>query len=289
MARQQQTQSTVRHHARTACQSCRRNRTRCIGGPPCENCVRLGKDNCEFAHTLPSNEPVAQEIRPDGKSCLPCRMEKAVCNGGPPCENCVTKGREVYAFDLEPRKERRLRKNCTRACLPCRLRKIRCTGGGPPCGTCTTRGVESTCEFTKNTNGGSQDKGMHTMQHQSDGDGESPGDPILETETPSLNPLTTLDMNAACRNESLGCSEASSTTSNVTPLSGLSKTPSLVVSGSDKGAHAASLVGCCSHMKLLDVLPSCQRMDCLIEKYFTSISMVKLIYQNLGICLLTAC
>ncbi|CAI7613039.1 unnamed protein product [Penicillium viridicatum] len=119
------------------------------------------------------------------------------------------------------------------------------------------------------TKGDPQDIGMHTIQHQSDGDGESSQDAILETETPSLNPLTTLDTNPACRNEVPGCSQVLSTTSNMTPLSDLSKTPSLDVSGSDK-----AVVGCSSRMELLGVLPSCQRIDRLIEKYFTSISML---------------
>ena len=140
-----------------------------------------------------------------------------------------------------------------------------------------------------------EDTGMHTTQIQSDGDGETSRNAVLEAETtqqpentlderpenrPSPNTFTALDTRQVCRNESLGCSESLSTISNGNSLSDLGKRPSLVGSDLDKVAHSGSLVGCSSHGKLLDVLPICQVNDCLIERYFKSISMVKLVYQR---------
>ena len=284
----------MRTRARTACQSCRKTRTRCIGGPPCDNCIRLRKENCEFVYTPSSKKLVATEPRPVRDACLPCCMEKALCNGGPPCENCVAEGREVCAFDLKSHKEVRPRKRRTWACLPCRLRKIRCTGGGPPCGTCTSRGVESTCEFIETTKDDPEDTRMHTIQGQSNGNSESSRNAVMEEAIqqpastpderpenwPSPNTLTALDTRQVCRKKTLICSETLSTISNGNPLSDLSKSPSLDGSDSDKGAHPASLIGCSSHGELLDVLPNCQMIDCLIERYFESISTVKLVYQT---------
>lgn len=240
-----QSESAVRTRARTACQSCRKTRTRCIGGPPCEKCVAEGREDCTFG--------------------------------------------------LESHKEGRPRKRRTWACLPCRLRKIRCTGGGPPCGTCTSRGVESTCEFIETTKDDLEDTRMRTIQGQSNGNSESSRNAVMEAGTiqqpdstlderpenrPSPNTFTALDTRQVCRKESLSCSETLSTISNGNPLSDLSKSPSLDGSDSDKGAHPASLIGCSSHGELLDVLPNCQMIDCLIERYFESISAVKLVYQT---------
>lgn len=276
-----QSESAVRTRARTACQSCRKTRTRCIGGPPCENCIRLRKENCEFVHTPSSKKLVAPKTRPERNACLPFRMKKALCNGVPPCEKCVAEGREDCAFGLESHKEGRPRKRRTWACLPCRLGKIRCTGGGAPCGTCTSRGVESTCEFIETTKDDPEDTRMHTIQGQSNGNSESSRNAVMEAETiqqpdstlderpenrPSPNTFTALDTRQVCRKESLSCSETLSIISNVNPLSDLSKSPSLDGSDSDKGAHPASLIGCSSHGELLDVLPNCQMIDCLIER-----------------------
>ncbi|CAG7936776.1 unnamed protein product [Penicillium nalgiovense] len=284
-----QSESAVRTRARTACQSCRKTRTRCIGGPPCENCIRLRKGNCEFVHTPSSKKLVTPKTRPERNACLPFRMKKALCNGVPPCEKCVAEGREDCAFGLESHKEGRPRKRRTWACLPCRLGKIRCTGGGAPCGTCISRGIGSTCEFIETTKDHPEEAGTHTTQNQYNGNGELSRNAVMEAGTiqqpestlqerpenrPSPNSFTALDTRQVCRSESLGYSESLPTISDGNPLSDLSKSPSLDGSDLDKGAHPASLVGCSSHEELLDVLPSCQMIDCLIERYFESISML---------------
>lgn len=291
MSKRQQSQSAVRIRARIACQYCRKSRSRCTGGPPCENCVRFGNENCGFVYIPHRKKPVAQETRPDNHACRSCRTKKAPCNGGPPCENCVVDGSDVCEFSFEPHGENRLRKSRTLACLPCRKRKVRCTGGGPPCGTCTTRGVESTCEFEKTTQGDRDNTAMHKHQNQSKGAVKSSWDAVSETDPvqqpnstlyegsdnkPSPYTCTALDARPICHDESLGCSEPLSTISSVNHLSDLSKTPSLDVSDLDEDAHAALPVGCSSYGKPLNVLPSPQMIDCLIERYFTSISMVKL-------------
>jgi hypothetical protein len=157
------------------------------------------------------------------------------------------------------------------------------------------RGVESTCEFIETTKDDPEDTRMHTIQGQSNGNSESSRNAVMEAGTiqqpdstlderpenrPSPNTFTALDTRQVCRKKSLICSETLSTISNGNPLSDLSKSPSLDGSDSDKGAHPASLIGCSSHGELLDVLPNCQMIDCLIERYFESISTVKLVYQT---------
>ncbi|KAJ5203002.1 hypothetical protein N7449_005081 [Penicillium cf. viridicatum] len=127
---------------------------------------------------------------------------------------------------------------------------------------------------------------MHKHQHQSDGAVKSSWDAVSETE-PVQQPNSTLyegsdnkpspytcTARPICRNESLGCSEPLSTISSVNYLSDLSKTPSLDVSDLDEDTHTASPVGCSSYEGLLDILPSRRMIDCLIEIYFTSISML---------------
>jgi hypothetical protein len=136
--------------------------------------------------------------------------------------------------------------------------------------------------------------GIHTTQNQYNGNGELSRNAVMEEAIqqpestpderpenwPSPNSFTALDTRQVCRSESLGYSESLSTISNGDSLSDLSKSPSLVGSDSDKGAHPASLIGCSSHEELLDVLPNCQMIDCLIERYFGSISTVKMVYQK---------
>ncbi|CAG7927810.1 unnamed protein product [Penicillium olsonii] len=270
-----------------ACETCRRSRRRCTGGPPCETCLERGKQTCEFIATAPRSKSFGQHARLDTDACLLCRSKNAFCTGGPPCEECV-EGSDMCSFDTEPHIEDHLGKGRRPACLPCRIRKVRCTGRVPPCEACTTRGSESTCEFVKTTKGDPETTTMNT-QHQSDGAAEPCWDAVPETEpiqqpesTPDVGtdsrPLayssSVLDTRRVRRSESLGCSEQLSTTRSATSLSDLSKTPSLVASDSDGGAHASSLVGCSSYRELLEVLPSRQMIDSLIGKYFTSISML---------------
>ena len=293
MSTHHQSQPAVQNRARTACQSCRQKRSRCIGGPPCENCVQLKKENCEFAYTPPGKKLVELATRSGSNACLLCRTEKTFCNGGPPCENCVAEGREVCTFDLKTHKDSK--KKSSGACLPCRLRKICCTGGGAPCGTCTSRGVESTCEFSETTKDDPEEIGIHTTQSLSSESGEPPRNAVMKADTiqppesileerpknRSPNTDTTLDTGLVCRNKSLGCSELLSTISNGNPLSDLAKSPSLVGSDSGNGAHP-TLTGCSSKGELLGVLPNRLMIDYLIERYFESISKVKLVYQKFG-------
>ncbi|KAF2994438.1 hypothetical protein E8E15_000195, partial [Penicillium rubens] len=141
--------------------------------------------------------------------------------------------------------------------------------------------------FIETTKDDPEDTRMHTIQGQSNGNSESSRNAVMEAGTiqqpdstlderpenrPSPNTFTALDTRQVCRKKSLICSETLSTISNGNPLSDLSKSPSLDGSDSDKGAHPASLIGCSSHGELLDVLPNCQMIDCLIERYFESIS-----------------
>lgn len=160
MPGRQQSQSATPNRTRISCQSGRKSRSHCIGGRPCENCVRLGKKNCELVHTLPGKNLAAPEKRPDRQACL------------------------------ESHKEDLLRERRTCACLLCRLPKIRCTGGGPPYGTCTTGGVESTCVYMKTTKGDPEDIEMHTTQCHSDG--ESFRNDVLEAEA-TQQPESILD------------------------------------------------------------------------------------------------
>ncbi|CAG8875815.1 unnamed protein product [Penicillium salamii] len=270
-----------------ACETCRRSRRRCTGGPPCEACLERGKQTCKFIATAPRSKSFGQHARLDTDACLLCRSKNALCTGGPPCEECV-EGSDMCSFDTEPHIEDHLGKGRRSACLPCRIRKVRCTGRVPPCEACTTRGSESTCEFVKTTKGDLETKTMH-IQHQSDGAAEPYWNAVTETEpiqqhestlsvgtdnARSPYTLTAHDTRRVRRSESLDCTEQLSTTRSVTSLSDLSRTPSLDASDSDGGAHASSLVSCSSYDEILHVLPSRQMIDSLIGRYFSSISML---------------
>jgi hypothetical protein len=285
----QKTQSAMRNHVRAACRCCRKSRRRCIGGPPCDNCVRSGNESCEFVYNTTSRKPVAQGKRLEHCACRTCRMKKAVCSGGPPCENCVGDEKKTCAFGIDYHRKEHPKKRRISACLPCSLRKVRCTGTGPPCGTCTTRGVESTCEFTNSPKRNPKNTATHTTHHESDDAAESywnadpdnepsqePESTLYERSDNKTSPytFTSLDTRPAHPDNSLKCKKPLSVISSVTSLSDLTKTAGL--DASDLDECAASLVGCTSYEELLDVLPRRQKIDCLIEGYFTSISMVKL-------------
>ena len=280
--------------AHRACETCRRSRRRCTGGPPCQNCLERGKQTCEFIKTAPRSKSFGQNARLNTGACLLCRSKNAICTGGPPCEECV-EGSGMCSFDTEPHRVDHLEKGRRSACLPCRIRKTRCTGRVPPCEACTARGAESTCEFGKTTKGDLESMAMHTTQHHCDGAAESISNAVsgiepmqqpestLDIETdnaPSPYTLTALETRKVRRSESLGCSEPRSTTRSATSLSDLSKTPNLEASDSDGSAHASSRIGCSSYNEILLVLPSRQMIDSLIGKYFSSISAVNLAYQE---------
>ncbi|CAG8134281.1 unnamed protein product [Penicillium salamii] len=270
-----------------ACETCRRSRSRCTGGPPCETCLERRKQTCEFIATAPRSKSFGQHARLDTDACLLWRSKNAICTGGPPCEECV-EGSDMCSFDTELHIEDHLGKGRRSACLPCRMRKTRCTGRVPPCEACTIRGSESTCEFAKTTKGDPELTTMH-INHQCDGAAEPCWKAVPETESmqqpestleietdnaPSPCNLTALETRKVRRSESLGCSKPRSTTSSATSLSDLSKTPSLEASDPDGSAHASSQIGCTSYDEILHVLPSRQMIDSLIGKYFTSISML---------------
>ena len=257
-----------------ACETCRRSRRRCTGGPPCETCLERGKQTCEFIATAPRSKSFGQNARLNTDACLRCRSKNAICTGGPPCEECV-EGSDMCSFDTERHREDHLHKGRSSAC--------------------TTRGSESTCEFVKTTKGDSETTTTHTPQHQSDGAAEprwnavAESEPIQQPEStlnvgtdnrPSPYTLTAVDARRVRRNESLGCSKLRSATNSATSLPDLSETSSLEASDSDGSSHASSETGCSSYDELLHVLPSRQMIDSLIVKYFSSISTVNIAYQE---------
>ena len=286
----------------TACETCRTTRKRCAGGPPCQNCVEPGKESCEFVLTATSRKRVAQQARIESDACGPCHTNSTLCRGGPPCEECVLRGNGTCTFELDSRSEKHLARGRS-ACLPCRAKKIRCTGKGPPCVSCTLRGIESTCEFAKTVH--TKPTISHTPLCQSDIPAESSWNAVLEKapvqqaesplheesdSSPSsyTSTFAALDTRRAFHDESKGVTTPLSKTSSLTALSELGRTPSPDVSSSDNAVDASSLAGCASYEQLLDVLPNREMIDHLIERYFTSISMVKLAYQTAEICSLTS-
>ncbi|KAJ6091042.1 hypothetical protein N7499_002873 [Penicillium canescens] len=86
--------------------------------------------------------------------------------------------------------------------------------------------------------------------------------------------LAAIDTRQAFHDESKGVTTPLSKTSSLTALSELGRTPSPDVSSSDSAVSPSSLAGCASYEQLLDVLPNREVIDHLIERYFTSISML---------------
>lgn len=282
----------MRDHAHAACQRCRKSKMRCIGGPPCDNCVRVSQETCEFAHRSQRKKPVIQE-RPEDYGCRPCRRKNTLCKGGPPCENCVL-NEEACVFGFESRRKENSVKMRAFACLPCSLQKIRCIGTEPPCGTCTKRGVESTCKFTQPSKRNPKTTATHTSYHESNHAAESPwkADPDSTLDENSDNRIspctfTPLDTRPVHRSESPSGSKSLFTICSVVPSSELSQNPSLDVTNSDENDQATSLVGYTSCEDLLGILPGRQIIKSLIEKYFASISMVSWLINIVEISPLT--
>lgn len=273
------------------CLRSRRIRQHCTGGPPCQNCVRLGKETCEFVFTATSRKRVTRHKRNERDACGACRMKNTLCKGGPPCQECFQR-KETCAFPIDSGSRKQPWKRCKSACQRCHSKKIRCTGAGPPCGTCTARGLESTCEFPK--------ADIHTdntasLEHCDVGK-EPPRNyglethPIQRPESPvregndsgplfCTHPFAAPDKRGACLNQSLEVTARSFQASNLTALSKPGEAPSLNVSSSDHAVDASSPGDRPSYEQLLDVLPGRELTDHLIKRYFTSISTVGLTHQ----------
>ncbi|KAJ6093822.1 hypothetical protein N7499_003153 [Penicillium canescens] len=86
--------------------------------------------------------------------------------------------------------------------------------------------------------------------------------------------LAAIDTRRAFHDESEGVTTPLSKTSSLTAPSELGRTPSPEVSSSDSAVGPSSLAGCASYEQLLDVLPNREVIDHLIERYFTSMSML---------------
>lgn len=138
------------------------------------------------------------------------------------------------------------------ACLPCRQRKIRCTGKGPPCGTCTAREIGNSCEFAHETTAYPENTVTHALQDASDGGGQ-----------PQI------------WNQSHDITNPPSPSSSVTTLSELSQTPSLNFSDTDEDADANSAVGCILFKQPLNALPSWEMIDNLKARYFANVFPVR--------------
>ncbi|KAJ6089227.1 hypothetical protein N7499_004074 [Penicillium canescens] len=86
--------------------------------------------------------------------------------------------------------------------------------------------------------------------------------------------LAASDTRRAFHDESEGVTTPLPKTSRLTAPSELGRTPSPDVSSSDSAVGLSSLAGCASYEQLLDVLPNREVIDHLIERYFTSMSML---------------
>ncbi|KAJ5330564.1 hypothetical protein N7476_000347 [Penicillium atrosanguineum] len=143
----------------------------------------------------------------------------------------------------EVRKVNKIFTRAKEACLPCRRRKIRCTGKGPPCGTCTARKSENECEFAITAN--PKNTAPDAPQVSSRGDQPQIWKPNDLTAPPSP-----------------ASSEAT--------LSELSQTPSLV-SYTDEDVDAEPEPSGTLFEQPRNVLPSWDMVDKLIERYFASV------------------
>ena len=229
--------------AHAACQFCRKNKKRCTGGPPCQNCVKLRKETCDFVRTANRRKRIEHQARIESDACGPCRMKRAPCTGGPPCEECYLHD-GLCTFELGSHHEEHL----------LRISQDQADVS-----------VESPWSTILE---------MDPILQP-----ESPAREECDS-GPSFYTRTALDTRRACCDQSLEATAPNSKPSNLTALSELSGAPSLNVGSSDNAVDASSPGGRASYEQLLDDLPSREVIDDLVERYFTSISTASLGYHE---------
>ncbi|KAJ6581637.1 hypothetical protein B0H19DRAFT_1116088 [Mycena capillaripes] len=151
-----------------ACSNCRRDKVRCDGAKPCNNCLKKslqcldGCDPCRRARARCEKTGGDSCIRCDQKelicteessairtaplpttpvstervksACQNCRNDKNKCGNERPCARCVARSEPCIPI---PRGSGRAKTRCE----GCRKRNIRCDNGAP-CGNCVTAGTE---------------------------------------------------------------------------------------------------------------------------------------------------
>jgi hypothetical protein len=90
---------------RTACNYCRRLKTKCDGGQPCSLCVKRGRpDGCqrlEYVTVVGKSQVIEFSLKRGRRSfvCGYCKKQRIKCDGNRPCDRCVRRGKSEECLE----------------------------------------------------------------------------------------------------------------------------------------------------------------------------------------------